>query len=335
MQNKTNIELISTEVAGFWNTYMNDTLAVCVLKHFLNTLNDEETRHIIQHALDISNGHIQLVRDILNKNGIPIPNGFGEDDVNMKAPKLYTDPFYLFYLEGMGQIGMNNYALMLNHVARPDVRDFFSKCVHESIGLFNLVADALQQQGLYIKAPRIEFNKDVDFIDKQNFFSAGWFGKKRRITAREITSVFAGMLINTIGKGLITGFGQVSQSKKVSDYFFRGRDLAQKKINSLIVFFTDENIPIPSTSDSFVTDSTTAPFSEKLMMFHTVLLHVASTANDGNALANVMRHDMQAFYIGSIMETMKYAEDGVDILIENRWMEQPPQAIEHKELVKV
>ena len=334
MQDKTKIDLTSTEVAGLWNTYMNDTMAICTLKHFLNTLKDEEIRHILQRTLDISNGHVQVIRDKFNQDGFPIPKGFNEDDVDMNAPKLYTDPFYLFYLINLGQIGMNNFTLILNHVGRSDIRDFFSTCVHESIELFNLTADALQQQGLYIKSPRVEFVKEVDFLDNQNFFSGGWFVKKRSLLAREMVAIFASLRSNIIGGALITGFGQVAQSKKLCKYFFRGRDLSWKKVEALTKFFIDENIPIPSTSDSFVTDSTIAPFSDKLMAFHTVLMFDAGIAQDGIAFSNVMRHDLMAHFTASAKDTADFAEDGVDILFENRWMEQPPQIIEHRELAK-
>lgn len=185
-----------------------------------------------------------------------------------------------------------------------------------------------------IRGPRVEFDKKTDFIDKQNFFSGELLGQSRPLIAREITSVFASMRYNIIGGALITGFAQIAESKKISDYFFRGRELADKKIKALTSIFSKENIPISSSSDSFVTDSTVAPFSDKLMLYHIVLLHGASIGQDGLAFSTAMRHDLQKHYSGSIVETGKYAEDGLDILIENQWMEQPPQLIDRKELVE-
>jgi hypothetical protein len=172
MQDKTKIDLISSEIAGLWNVYMNDTMVICMLKYFLNNLEDEEIRPILQHALDISNSHIQIVVDQFNKEGLPIPQGFKDTDVDINAPRLFTDPFYLFYIMNMAQYGMNFYTLILNHMARSDMRDFFSKCIIESIELINKIADTLQQQGLYIRAPRVEFSKEIDFIVKQNYYSA-------------------------------------------------------------------------------------------------------------------------------------------------------------------
>lgn len=335
MEDKRKLNMVATEIAGLWDTYMNDSLATCTLKHFLNTLHDEEIRHILQRALDISNGHLQVIKEKFNQEGLPIPKAFGEDDVDMKAPKLYTDPFFLFYLISISQIGMNNYAVILNHISRADIRDFFSTCIQEYIELFNLTVDALQQQGLYIKSPRVEVVKDIDFIDKQDFFSAGWFGKGRNILAREITGVFANLRLNIICGALATSFSQVAHSKKLSNYLLRGRDLAWKRVKDLSQFLIDEHIPIPSTSDSFVTDSTVAPFSDKLMLYHILVILQLGLILQGNSLANSMRHDLQAYFSGSMMETAKYTEDALDILIENKWMEQPPQVIEHRELANV
>lgn len=334
MKNKTDIDLIVSEVSGLWNTYISDSMALCMLKYFINRLKDDEILPVLKHAVDISNGHIQVIADQFNKEGLPIPQGFGDNDVDINAPRLFTDPFYLFYLVNMGQIGMNSYTLILNHIARPDMRDFFSNCIRESIELFNEAANVLQQQGLYIKAPRVEFSKNIDYIDKQDIHSAGWFGQKRTLLGREITTVFASIRYNIIGEAMIAGFAQVARSKKVSDYFFRGRDLAKKKIKALTDLLIEDNIPIPSSSDSFITDSTTAPFSDKLMLNCIAMTYGAKIGQDGMALPMVMRHDLQSYYLGSIAEISKYAEDGLDLLIENEWMEQPPQVVQGENLVK-
>ncbi len=335
MQDKIKIALTAPEVSGLWDTYNEDTVVAYILKHFLNTVEDEEVRPLIQNCLDTANGHIQVITNMFNQEGLPLPEGFTDNDININAPKLFTDTFYLKYIINMAQVGMNAYTLILSHIARSDVRDFFSNAILESVELYNKTADTLLQQGTFIRGPRVEFTKEADFIDKQNFFSGGRIGRRRPLIAREIASIFASLRSNIIGGALITGFAQVAESKKVSDYLFRGRELTDKKIKALTSIYTNENIPVPASSDSFVTDSTVAPFSDKLMLHHIVLLYSASIALDGTALASVLRHDLQAYYSGSILESGKYYEDGLDILIENQWTEQPPQAIEHRKLVEV
>ncbi|MCB2292692.1 DUF3231 family protein [Clostridium algoriphilum] len=34
-------------------------------------------------------------------------------------------------------------------------------------------------------------------------------------------------------------------------------------------------------------------------------------------------------------EVMKFIKDGADIMIDNIWLEQPPQSVEHKNLVEI
>ena len=42
------IPLISSEIAGLWNAYMSESLIVRVLSYFLNRVEDEETRVLLE-----------------------------------------------------------------------------------------------------------------------------------------------------------------------------------------------------------------------------------------------------------------------------------------------
>jgi len=150
----------------------------------------------------------------------------------------------------------------------------------------------------------------------------------------EITHISCVILANILGRVLTTGFGQVCKTNEISKYMFRGRDMSSKKIDIFTSVLTSENIPIPSTPYSSVTDSTTAPFSEKLMMHHIVAAGFVSISNDGLALAESLRSDLTSTYFRFLTEAMGYAKDGVDIMIHNKWFEQPPQAIKHENLAK-
>jgi len=81
-----------------------------------------------------------------------------------------------------------------------------------------------------------------------------------------------------------------------------------------------------------VTDSTIAPFSEKLMMYHIVTSGQISISNDGLALAESLRSDLSITYMRFLTEAMAYSKDGADIMINNKWFEQPPQAIKHESI---
>ena len=83
----TKIPLISSEIAGLWNSYVSDTMIVCVLKYYLSQV--EETRTILQQTYDLSNQNIQELTNIFNKEKLTIPEGFTDKDINIEAPRTF------------------------------------------------------------------------------------------------------------------------------------------------------------------------------------------------------------------------------------------------------
>lgn len=334
MLDTRNIPLVSSEIAGLWNTYMSDSLAIRVLSHFLKNVNDNEIRTLMQQTMDLSTSHIPIITDLFNQAGLPIPNGYNEQDVNLNAPRLFTDAFYAAYINFMARAGMHNYTLILNQIARADIRDFFSKRISECVDLYNKATELRLSKGIFIRAPLVEVPKKVEYV-KNHTFMTDFFGEKRPLLANEITHIFSIIFINIIGRSITTAFGQVSKDKKVSHCLFDGKNLSSKIISELTSVFNDEEIPIPSSSDSFVTDSTEAPFSEKLMLSHVLLLSTLGISSKGMAMSESARGDLQAKYMKYLVEIMNYTKKCSDILIDNGWLEQPPQAIKHENLIKV
>lgn len=326
--------LISSEITGLWNSYMGDSMLVCVLKHFINRVDDSATRDILQQASDLSAQHIQEVTNIFELEQLPIPHGFDDNDVNVSAPRIFTDAYYLNFLSFVARVGMHNYTLILNQLARSDIRAFFSKRINEYIDLFNKSTDLSLIKGIAVKAPRVEVPKDVQYVKSQSFIT-DWFGEKRPLLTAEITHIFGLVFANLIGRAVSTAFGQVSKDKKISDFFFKGKELSTKLIYDLSGLLTDEGIPIPSSSDSFVTDSTVAPFSDKLMLVLSALLASSAESSLGMAMADTMRVDLEVMYGKYMALIMKHTKEGANIMIDNGWLQQPPQAVKHENLVSV
>jgi hypothetical protein len=310
--------LLSSEITGLWNSYMGDTMIICMLKYFINRVDDSATRAILQQTSDLSTQHIQEVTAIFMQEKLPIPHGFDDNDVNIDAPRLFTDAFYLNFLGFMARVGMHNYTLILNYISRSDIRAFFSKRIYEYIDLFNNSADLRIIKGIAIKAPRVEVPKEVQYVKSQSFIT-DWFGEKRPLLTAELTHIFGLVFANLIGRAISTAFGQVSKDEKISDFFFEGKELSTKLIYELTELLTDEGIPIPSSSDSYVTDSTSAPFSDKLMLAHSALLAASAQSSIGMAMADTMRSDIQAMYIKYTTIIMKHAKAGANIMIDNGW----------------
>jgi hypothetical protein len=214
-----------------------------------------------------------------------LPDGFTDKDVNLNAPRLFTDTFYAAYINFMARAGMFNYTVILNQIARADIRDFFSKCINECIDLYNKAAELRLSKGIFIRAPQVAVPKKVQYI-KGHSFMTDFFGEKRRLLAKEITQIFGIIFINIMGVAITTGFGQVSKDKKVRECIFEGKDLSSKIVAELTSIFMEEGIPIPSTSESFVTDSTVAPFSEKLMLTHVLIMCAQGISSKGMAISS-------------------------------------------------
>ncbi|MDP4147396.1 MAG: DUF3231 family protein, partial [Bacillota bacterium] len=150
MESIKKIPLISSEIYGLWSCYINETLSKSVFSYFLNRVEDTETRQLLQETLDLSTQHIPIITNIFNEDGLPVPNGFTDKDVNINAPRLFTDGFYLAYLSYLARVGMHNYTLILNQITRADIIDYFTQRITESIELYKKAANLRLSKGIFI-----------------------------------------------------------------------------------------------------------------------------------------------------------------------------------------
>src|SRR5690606_4382352 len=139
---------------------------------------------------------------------------------------------------------------------------------------------------------------------------------------------------NQIGTSLATAFSQVTGTKKVRDYMLRGKEIALKHISVFGDYLKHNSLPVPMSFDHEVTDSTKSPFSDKLMLFHFGLMMYAGVGYYAAAISASRKSDLVVDFTRLSGETLTYAEDGVNILIANDWLEQPPLAISREELAK-
>ncbi|CAM4453737.1 DUF3231 family protein [Paenibacillus tarimensis] len=327
METNHNIQLTAGEISQLWTTYLNDTMAVCVLGYFNNKVQDTEIKPVVEYALSLSEKHLQTISFIFNQENHPVPKGFTKEDVKVNAQRLYTDPFILYYLKLFGRLALFNYSFAVDISARKDVRAFFSECIASSLELNRLTSEVLLSKGLYLRPPYIPTPESAEFVQKQNFLN-GFFGDTRPVNSIEISHLFEGILTNSLGKATLMGFMQAAQHQEIKKYLKRGVEIAEKHVAVFSDFLRKDDLPAPTSFESCVTDSTDSPFSEKLMMYHTSALIQAGNLNYGFALALSMRNDLSASYSRLMAEVLKYAEDGINIMIDNEWLEKPPQAVE-------
>jgi hypothetical protein len=328
------IRLTAGELGQLWIQYLNDSASICILSFFLDKAEDEEIKPLIQFALELSQSHIQKISAILTEEKNVVPYGFNiEEDVNLSAPRLYSDSFVLNFLNQMSKIGLTSYAGSVSASVRNDIRDYYMECLTETMQLYKKSTDLLLSKGLFIRSPSLPNLEKVEFVKKQ-WFMLDVFGERRPLTASEVENLFANLQRNALGVSTLTGFSQVAQNKNVKQFFLKGLEIGNKHIKLFRSKLEESKLPAPMGWDSEITSSTEFTFSDKLMMFFTSGLINLSIGYYGTAISQSPRADISAMYNRLSLEIQLYAEDGANIMIKNEWMEQPPMALDRDELVR-
>jgi hypothetical protein len=334
MENGKQIRITSMEIAQLWSQYLNDSGSICILTYFLEKAEDVEIKPVIEYALELSKKHIEKLNSIFTEENYAIPHGFKiEEDVDLTAPRLYSDIYVLNFLHQMSMIGLTTYSASLSGSSRADITDFYMDCVSETMQLFKMSKDLLLSKGLYIRSPYLPNLERADFVKNQRFI---WdiVGEKRPLIASEISNLFSNIQRNSLGAATLAGFCQVAQDKKVKQFFVRGIEIAKKHVKLFGKKFEDSYLPVPTTWATEITNSTVYTFSDKLMMFFTTALIGLSIGYYGTGVAQSPRVDIGVMYNRLMVEIQLYSEDGSNIMINNKWLEQPPIASDRNALAK-
>lgn len=327
------IKLTASELSVLFGTYLNDTLVKGVISYFLEHVGDPDTKSCLEYGLELANSHIDFITKIYIEENIPIPVGFTEHDVNVKAQRLYTDELILHYIQNVGLMGVSFYGMAIPDSARHDLRQFFTTCLETAAELFNRGTNISQEKGLYIRSPYIPYPKQTEFVQDQHFL-AGWLGDQRALTSFEISFLFLNLYRNTLGSALLTGFSQVAQSKEVRKYMTKGAEIAQHHSAVFGKFLGESNLPTPVPWSVTATDSKEQVFSDKLMMFHTAALNNAGFGFYGASIGGSLRSDIVAAYTRLTVEIGEFAKEGAKLMIDNGWLEKPPTAPNRKDLAR-
>jgi hypothetical protein len=334
MPNKV-ILLTSSEIASLWTSYMNNSMSIQIMNYFMKTVEDSEVMSIIKMGHGISTTHLGQITEVFQMENIPIPNGFSDSDVNLNAPRLYTDSFMITYLNHMSKAGMLGYSGFLSMCARKDIRKIFKNALILTSDLFDESSEVLLQKGLYVRSPYIDYPKQKDFIDSKSYLSGlNPFTNKRPLNAVEISHLNMNIQTNLIGAKLSISFAQSSPRKEVQKLMLQGKDISEKHVKIFTTTLLNNNTQSPVSSDVSITNSTAEVFSDKLIIFHQGLLTAAGTGNYATAAAASQRTDLVLNYERLSFEIAQYAKDIAYLMIKNEWLEQPPGTLDKVKLAK-
>jgi Protein of unknown function (DUF3231) len=326
-----NPKLVSSEVAALWSAYMQNSMAHCIVQHFDAVNEDVESTEIIQSALSNCQFVVNEVKGIFEKENHAVPIGFTQDDVNLKAARLYSDLFTLRYIKYMAAAGTAAAAALLEVLARDDIRKLFSDISARFMKLYNDSCDLLLKKGAFTRSPTIAPMEKAEYLQDESFLS-GLMGRHRPLTVIELAHISKNTETNAIGRTFISGFSQTAKSSEVRKYMERGTEIAAKHETVFRDILIKEGVPLPSSWDSTISQSIEPPFSSKLMMFQITSLTALSIAGYGTAIGTSLRKDLGGHYTRLVAEILQFADDGAKLMIKNRWLEQPPQNIDREAL---
>lgn len=333
-ERESQIRLTAGEIGNLWIQYLNDSSSICILTYFLEKAEDLEIKPIIKYSLELSKSHIQKITTILTEEKNVVPTGFSlKEDVDINAPRLFSDSFVLNYLHQMSKVGLTTYAGSVGTSVRSDIKSYYMDCLTETMQLYDKTTELLLSKGLFIRSPSLPNIEEIEFVKKQ-WFMLDVFGEKRPLVASEVDNLFANLQRNALGVAALTGFSQVAKDKEVKQFFLKGLEVGNKHIRLFRGKLEESKLPAPMGWDSEITNSTSHTFSDKLMMFFTSGLISLSVGYYGTATSQSPRGDISAMYNRLSLEVQMYSEDGANIMIKNKWLEQPPMASDRDELIR-
>lgn len=181
--NHDHIKLTTAEIAALWRHYNDNTAVRCFYKHFLQHLQDDEIKTIIEEALLLIESHIKKIEEIFTDENFPLPQGFSDKDIDLSAPALYKDSFALSFLYRGTQIIIPFLANSLTKVTRLDIYTFYEECQYSKTRLHKKALSLMLSKGFNDRAPSMEYPKSVEFIQHQSSLINTWLSEKRPLNA--------------------------------------------------------------------------------------------------------------------------------------------------------
>ncbi len=327
------IPITSSELGNLWMTYQEKTMMMRFLEYFLEHVEEDNSKHILQSYYGRVTETVKVISGIFQQEGAVIPKGFTENDVNKGVPKLFDYQYDLMYLRLMSKVSTNLYALYSTMSYREDIRQFFRRLTGEAQEDYNQITHALLETGVLCRPPNVSMPKEVTFVQENKYLTGrNLFNKRRSLNTIELSLIHHAIETNLTGMQLMIGFAQVASDKDARHHFIKGMELAKKVETSLGEFLREDFIEPPATHAGKATDSIVAPFSDKLMMYTTSLLTTFGLGSNALGSAFSLRSDLPIKMSFLARDIYDFAKKGGEIMIKKGWMEEPPQVEDRRKL---
>jgi hypothetical protein len=324
-----------SEVGSLWQTYQEKTLIMRFLEYFIEKTDDTEARNILGGLWQELNFYVKEMEEIFREQGMVIPIGFKNEDVNIDAPKLYDNGFDVMFVRILKEVSMGLYTLGMNMTYNKKVMSIYEGLTTVTQKIYKLATAYLLERGILALPPKVSMPKKNEYIKSKNFMEGFKLTKdKRPLTDLEVGILHHNLEANNIGMQLITGFAQCAQNKEVKQYFLKGKELAKKQISVMEKLLLEADVQLSATSGATVTTSTVPPFSDKLMMHCIYILNGFSIVGSASGAFFSLRNDLTVETMLLAKDVYSYAQEGVKIKIKNGWFEEPPHMEDRAKIIK-
>ncbi|WP_442600428.1 DUF3231 family protein [Neobacillus sp. D3-1R] len=322
---KDKLKLTSSEIGSLWGEFVNGTMTDVVNKYMFTIIEDERIKAIFADAIETFKKQKEQISAFLKNEGFPVPIGFSESDLFKGKQRLFTDIFCLNYLHIMTLHGLLGHSISLGVSVRRDLRFFYDSCDDDAKRMYHQTIELLLEKGNFQKDPLFYPAENPEFISSKDF-TDGFFGKGRKLAATEIISISFNLKKSIMAKTLSIAFSQVAQTSEVRKFLTDSEKTADGQIKAFSKIMQADNLPVPKSLETEVTISTDSPFSDKLMLYHIGFLFQAAQNYHGAGLASAMRTDLVTAYEGTILKNLIVTKKWFDLMVKNKWLEQPPLA---------
>ena len=166
--------LTSVEIGNLWNSYTYESLAHHIFVYFLKHMEDPIIKPVLINLVDASRDILSLLKSVFVKEGFPVPWGITSEDINLNAPRLFSDNLFIPMLKLMVKAALQFYSLAYSDSSRKDIREFFRDSVDRLLMHNQQAAELMQAKGTPVPPPYMPVPAKVDFEKKLNFM-AGFF----------------------------------------------------------------------------------------------------------------------------------------------------------------
>lgn len=324
------IRLTSIELGCLWNSYIVFTMETQMYNYFLQHIEDPDIKAFIEQCRLVMEESVSDYTTIFNDIHFPIPRGTTADDVNLKAPRLFSDSFYVNYVKGMTKFTLMQLSMYYSESSRDDVRKMFFSQLNKFNNLDRVATEILQSKGIYIRPPYIPTPDKVTFVKDKDYYTS----KKRPLNSLEITQLFYNAQSNALGAALMMGFCQVVKTKELKKIFIKGKDMSHRLYELFSDVLVEGNLTSIPSYIGDVMSTTKSPFSDRFMMTHVFFLNTFGLSNYGLAISQSPRKDLMMLYTKVVAEISLLGNECMTLMIKNGWLEAAPEAPDRTTLIK-